>query len=228
MRPGKSKKEAQVNGDLVEYYSKRASEYEAIYRRQDPIRLSELQAISHAIMESFRGRCVLEVACGTGYWTQFAAKVAERIVAIDESFEMLEIARAKNMPADKVEFAQADAYNLDTVAGTFDAGLSNFWFSHIPKARVNEFLHGFHKKLVTGATVFMADNVYVPDIGGELIRRTDIEDTFKIRELRTGSKHVVLKNYYDEEELRGIFAPLVIELEIHVGQCFWWLSYKIP
>jgi SAM-dependent methyltransferase len=228
MRPAKPKKEAQVNGDLVEYYSKRASEYEAIYGRQDPIRLSELRAISHAIMENFRGRCVLEVACGTGYWTQLAAKVAERIEAIDESFEMLEIARAKNIPADKVGFAQADAYNLDTVAGTFDAGLSNFWFSHIPKAQVNEFLHGFHKKLLTRATVFMADNVYVPDIGGELIRRTEIEDTFKIRELSTGSKHVVLKNYYDEEELQGIFAPLVIDLEIHVGQCFWWLSYKIP
>jgi len=226
MRTNNSKNRFRVENDLATYYGLRASEYEQIYQREDSVRQREQAAIAQSMMAILRGRRVLEVACGTGYWTQFVVNVAKHVVAIDVSFEMLEMARAKNMPASKVEFVQADAYKLDTVAGMFDACLANFWFSHIPKARVYEFLVSLNKKLVSGSVVFMADNVYMPGVGGELITRVGSEDTFKIRKLSTGSKHLVLKNYYGEKELRAIFSPRVRELEVHVSKCFWWLSYR--
>lgn len=227
MRTKNSKTSLRVKNDLATYYGLRASEHEQIYQRDDSVRQREQAAIAQSMMAILRGRRVLEVACGTGYWTQFVANVAKHVVAIDVSFEMLEMARAKNMPADKVKFVQADAYKLDMVAGTFDACLANFWFSHVPKARVHEFLESLRKKLVSGSAVFMADNVYMPGVGGELITRVGSEDTFKIRKLsNTGSNHLVLKNYYDEKELQAIFSPRARELEVHVSKCFWWLSYK--
>ena len=98
---------------------------------------------------------------------------------------MLAIARSKTLPADKVEFRQGDAYALDSVPGPFDAGLANFWFSHLPKSRIDEFLTTFHARLVRGAVVFMADNVYLPGIGGELIERRELRTLSSCGHFRT-------------------------------------------
>ncbi|KAB7628794.1 class I SAM-dependent methyltransferase, partial [Bacillus sp. B4-WWTP-NA-D-NA-NA] len=32
---------------------------------------------------------------------------------------------------------------------------------------------------------------------------------------------------YTEEELKDIFIPVSSDLQIYMGQCFWWVSYKI-
>jgi len=172
-------------------------------------------------------RRVLEIACGTGYWTAIAADVAQHIVAIDDSDDTLAIAREKDLAPDKVEFCRGNAYALDTIVGTFDAGLANFWFSHIPRDRIGEFLSGFHRRLAPDGSVFMADNVYVPGIGGELVRRTGEVDTYKLRKLADGSTFEILKNYYTFGELRDIFEPQTNNLRVHVGECYWWIGYEV-
>ena len=116
---------------------------------------------------------------------------------------------------------------LKNVVGSYDAGLANFWFSHIPKAKIFEFLSTFHKKLKPGSVIFIADNVYVEGVGGELTRKKGSEDTFKIRKLEGGSTHTILKNYYTKKELEEIFSQVGINLNIHIGKCFWWINYKI-
>ncbi len=211
---------------MQEYYNRRAREYERIYYRDDPVRQSELAAMSEAIEQAFTGRRALEVACGTGFWTEVAARVARSVVATDASPEMLAIARAKGLPGN-VEFRQADAYALASVPGDLDAGLANFWLSHVPKARIEEFLDGFHARIGIGSVVFMADNIYLPGVGGELVVEPGSEDTFKLRELQDGTKHKVLKNYYDAGQPRDIFGPRSDDLNVHVGECFWWVSYRV-
>jgi len=62
---------------LVEYYGQRAPEYEDIYRRNDPVRQTELNEIGQIVRTTFLGKRVLEVACGTGFWTQIIAEGAE-------------------------------------------------------------------------------------------------------------------------------------------------------
>jgi SAM-dependent methyltransferase len=213
---------------LRNYYHLRAQEYEEIYHRPDPVRQKELSEIAVDMKAALAGRSVLEIACGTGFWTAVAAEAAEKVIATDISNEMLAIAKSKNLPKGKVEFSVVDAYVLDSISETFDAGLANFWLSHVPKSQLDDFLHRFHGKLADGAVVFMADNVYIPGVGGELIRRPDCEDTFKLRELSDGSKYEVLKNYYDENHLCEIFKLLSPELKIRMGDYFWWLSYSLP
>ena len=212
---------------LPEYYSRRAPEYERMWYRDDPVRQSEQAAIVAVMQRLFAGRRVLEVACGTAYWTQFVAETAEWVCALDASPPMLALAREKKFPPGKVEFRAGDAYALGEVPGHFDAGLANFWFSHVPKARREEFLCGFHRRLGAGAAVFMADNLFVPGLGGEQVIHPGCEDTFKRRVLADGSKHEVLKNYFDADQLRQILSPHATELQIHVGQCFWWVSYTV-
>jgi SAM-dependent methyltransferase len=216
------------DGDaLRHYYDRRAREYEAIYRRDDPVRQAEQRAIQSALRAALTGKRVLEIACGTGYWTQVYAGAAEHVVATDAAAETLAVALEKRLPRDKVEFRTADAYALDQVPGEFDAGVALFWLSHVPQARLGPFLAQFHARLGNGAVVLMADNVYIPGLGGELITRPGCKDTFKRRLLADGSKHEILKNYYTEAELRQIVGAAARELRIHVGTCFWWLDYRV-
>ena len=51
--------------DLVDYYSRRAREYERIYHK--PERQDDLGALRRLVAERLVDRDVLEIACGTGY-----------------------------------------------------------------------------------------------------------------------------------------------------------------
>jgi 2-polyprenyl-3-methyl-5-hydroxy-6-metoxy-1,4-benzoquinol methylase len=75
------------------YYAARAHEYERVYSK--PERQAELQALKSTIPTFFAAKSVLEVACGTGYWTQYIARTAGTICATDLSEETLAVAKAK-------------------------------------------------------------------------------------------------------------------------------------
>ena len=86
---------------------------------------------------------------------------------------------------------------------------------------MDDFLAGFHRRLGAGAVVFMADNLFVPGVGGERVTPPGSADTFKRRALADGSEHLVLKNNSSVEELRCLVSPHATELNIHLGACFW-------
>jgi SAM-dependent methyltransferase len=212
---------------LRRYYDERANVYDDLYLRRDPDWRKDLEALADEIAKALSGRRVLEVACGTGFWTEIAAKTATRVVAVDSSEKMLELARKRKKRNANVEYVQGDAYSLEEISGKFDAGLANFWFSHVPKSRITEFLSNFHNRLERPAIVFMADNRYVPGIGGQLITKLGIEDTFKLREGSDGSKHEVLKNYYDRDALEQLFSSKASNLKIHEMRYFWSVQYVV-
>ncbi|MFD0675668.1 MULTISPECIES: class I SAM-dependent methyltransferase [unclassified Paenibacillus] len=217
----------QDNAKLQAYYGLRAAEYERIYHRDEPDYQNELLLIAKAMKDALVDRTVLEIACGTGYWTQIAAEAVKHITGTDIRPEVLQISEAKQIPQNKASFLIGNAYELDSIPGVFNGALANFWFSHIPKNKLDDFLTGLHKRLGPGANVFMADNVYVSGRGGELVYKEDCEDTFKLRELVDGSKHEIVKNYYSKEELYDIFNPMAKQLKVFAGNSFWYVSYTI-
>jgi len=186
-----------------------------------------MQFVASFVREELSNLSVLEVACGTGFWSEEAAGTARHLTGIDSSREMLAIVGRKQWPAGKTRFLEADAFSLEGVEGDFDAALAVFWISHIAKSRIDEFLDGLHKRVGAGAVVVMADNVFNDGLGGELVRPEGSEDTFKERYLPDGSRHQILKNYYDESELREMFEPRGEDLDLNVGKCYWWLSYRV-
>ncbi|TKJ40293.1 SAM-dependent methyltransferase [candidate division LCP-89 bacterium B3_LCP] len=208
-----------------EYYNRHACDYEDKFHRDDPVRQREQEDIADNIKEIFRERRVLEIACGSGFWTAELVKIADKILATDTSPEMLKEARQKGFPRSVIEFRQVDAYQLDAIPEKFDAGLAAFWFSHVPKVKIKQFLSGFHDRLTANSPVFMVDNVYIPGIGGELIAEKSDENSYKLRHLLDGTEHKILKNYYDAEALRHIFAPWTDKMDIHIGECFWHIKY---
>ena len=208
------------------YYAARAPEYDRVYGK--PERQADLRAIERWLPAALGGRSLLEVACGTGYWTHFLAPVAPRILGVDASAETLAIARSR-VPAAHVQFVVGDAYRLPVAPGGFEAGFAGFWFSHVPRSRVAEFLRGFHAALAPGAKVVLLDNLFVPGSSTPLSER-DGEgegDTFQLRPLQDGSTHRVLKNFPSESELREAVAGAAREVRFHSWPYYWALEYEL-
>lgn len=207
---------------LIDYYSARAGIYDEIYRREDIQRQKEIEALKETIYRSFAGKHLLEVACGTGYWTAEAAKVSKTVSAIDGSEAMLEKARERLGKNDRVKFKLADAYCLKDVSGEFDAGMAFCWFSHVPRRKHREFLGQLHSRLKPGSTVLFVDNSYVKGLGGGLLPKDANGDSWKLRTL--GSSEVpILKNYFSVEELLKIFSSYNAAVEMQ--PCFWKVTY---
>jgi len=210
---------------LREYYARRAGEYERIYAK--PERQADLAGLRALLPGLFVGRDVLEVACGTGYWTQILSLSARSILATDINEEVLEVARHKAYPQRNVQFQLADADSLATVTGRFSAGFAGFWWSHIPKPRLSHFLDCFHAKLVPGACVVFLDNNYVEGSSTPINRRDDDGNTCQKRKLEDGSEFEVLKNFPTDTELRASVSAATDDVEVIQFKYYWCLRYAL-
>ena len=130
--------------EMGRYYARRAPEYDRIYELA-PWRRG-LSALRRRLPWFFRGRRLFEVACGTGYWTQYAAQEAVSVLAMDLNEETLALARARAWTG-HVAFERADAYTRSTGPPVCDAGLAAFWLSHVDRGRMSDFLAAFHSYL---------------------------------------------------------------------------------
>ncbi|MBO0833641.1 MAG: class I SAM-dependent methyltransferase [Actinobacteria bacterium] len=145
---------------LAEYYAERAAEYEEVYRK--PERQADLARLKQLLPPLVAGRRVLEIAAGTGYWTEVLAHSAAAITAIDVNAETIAIAAQREYGPAPVSLHRADAYRLDTVPGDFDMAFCGFWWSHIPRADIPRFVAGVFARIGPGATLVLVDNRYVP------------------------------------------------------------------
>ncbi|MGP1682471.1 MAG: class I SAM-dependent methyltransferase [Giesbergeria sp.] len=193
---------------MQSYYAARASEYDRIYLK--PERQTDLRAIERWLPHKFVGARVIEIACGTGFWTKFIAPVAAHVLALDTAAETISIAKNR-VSAGKVDFLLGDAYALSQHIGQFDAAFAGFWFSHIPRTRRRQFLLGLAARLEPGAKVVFLDNRYVEGSSSPLTARDAEGNTFQTRQLSDGSTHMVLKNFLTEAEL--------LELVSGYGEC---------
>ena len=107
------------------YYARRAAEYDRVYAK--PERQNDLRAIEEGLPARFAGHNVLELACGTGWWTAHGARDCASWLATDLNDETMALARSKPLPQGRVRFARADAYALQEIDGEFDAAFAGFW-----------------------------------------------------------------------------------------------------
>jgi SAM-dependent methyltransferase len=223
-----------VEAALAKYYAERAPYYERVYHK--PERQSDLRQLREMVVAACTGKKVLEVACGTGYWTEIISAAAASVVALDFNEEVLAFARSKPIAPGKVTFLQGDAYALPRLSRQFDAALVGFWWSHVPKARLREFLLGLHQALEPGAIVIAFDNAYVQgsstplsrkDSDGNPLSHRDTDgNTYQERALDDGSMHQIVKNFPTEDELRGAVEGIATNVEVEFLTYYWLLTYR--
>ena len=211
--------------ELLDYYRRRAREYEAIYAKRE--RQADLARLGTRIPQRLAGRRVLEVACGTGYWTVLVARSAASVVATDAAEEPMRIAMSKDYGGANVRFEIADAYALGDTLGRFDAALAVFWWSHVPLGRVDDFLASFHRRLEPGARVLLMDNLYIDGSSTPIAERDAEGNTYQRRSLSDGSENRVLKNFPSEADLRASLAPHVRAFAYEPLEYYWLVEYTL-
>ena len=210
---------------LESYYDKRAGEYERVYDK--PERQAELEWLRGRIPKLFRGRSVLEVACGTGYWTQYIAPESKRVYACDINESVLEIAREKPIPPGKAVFFKADAITLDGVPEGCNAAFAGFWWSHVKKSELALFVKNLSLRLEPGAVVAILDNSFAAG-SSTPISRTDAEgNTYQKRRLASGEEHEVLKNFPSALELTEAVRPAAHEAHLEALAYYWLLVFTL-
>ena len=207
---------------LEKYYARRAAEYEKIFDK--PERQADLARMRVDIPSLFVKQRVLEIACGTGYWTPLIAEQAESVLATDYNEEPLAIAKSKTYRKANVTFAQADAYALPDWKNKFSACYAGFWWSHVPLGKMAGFLSSLEKVLQRGAIVAFMDNRYVEGSSTPISRKDAEGNTYQARRLADGSSHEVLKNFPTAQELR---ARLGNEVRYVEYEYYWVASYRI-
>lgn len=188
----------------VDYYRHRAAEYDATAYGDVAAARVRIARLVAGMRPSGN---VLEIACGTGLWTEALAEHAGRLTAIDTAPEALELARAR-VPG--VAFEVADVFSWRP-GDRYDVIFFSAWLSHVPMNRFAEFW-GLLRGLLAddGRVLFIDEHVdespkeaFVPGRDGVVERRLNDGRTF----------HVV-KNFVVPDRLTGELRALGWECAI--------------
>ena len=213
--------------DLKRYYSDRAKEYNKTAGYKDPAAEKIRKRIKLRHQKYFKGHDVLEIACGTGYWTEVIAETANSVLAIDTSEEMISIAKTRLSKKQNVNFKITDVYVLHDIHDSFTAAYAHWWWSHIPKSKIRNFLLNLHKQLISGAFVLFAD--HLPDYLEKEIKVNYNEDGDRLEEriLKNGKKYLVVKNFPSKEEIYSSLSGLAKNINFQEYEGYWELCYNV-
>lgn len=190
----------EVLAGQAEYYRRRAGEYDLTAYGDVTIARAR---ISRLVAQLQPTGTVLEIACGTGMWTEALAGWADSLTAIDAAPEAIAIARDRvSMP--RVRFEVADAFSWTTTARV-DVVFFSAWLSHVPTSRFEQFWQSLRGLLAAGGRVlFVDEHVDVrqkenyPSGGGEIVERR----------LHDGSAFRIVKNFIDPPRLERRLSEL--------------------
>ncbi len=188
-----------INTDLVSYYRERAGEYEEIY--QKPERQADLETAATLLRDHFHNKNIIEIGCGTGYWTQKIASAAASILSTDINETVIDIARSKNYVRSNVQFRQSDFFKpIETKK--YESLFGGFVWSHIAIRDIPAFLRRIGEYVIPGGTIVFIDNNYVAG-SNTPVSTTDADgNRFQKRKLNDGSEYLVLKNFPTEDFAR--------------------------
>ena len=195
-------------GEQVAYYRARAPEYDDwFFRRGLHDHGLEENRRWHAEVEDVRraldaaspsGR-VLELACGTGLWTERLAPRATTLTAVDASPEVIALNK-RRVGSPTVDYQQADLFNWQPDR-RFDFVFFGFWLSHVPTARFIPFWSLVARCLAPGGRVFFADSRHHPASTARDCTTGDPAATRSRRRLEDGREFDIVKIFYDPNDL---------------------------
>jgi SAM-dependent methyltransferase len=182
--------------EQMAYYRARAEEYDATAypeRERDEARIGGIVSGLEV-----RGD-VLELACGTGMWTQALAGSAGTLTALDQSPEVIAVARRRCPPTVRFEIGDLLTWDTDT---RFDVVFFAFWLSHVPAELFDEFFGRVAGWLRPGGRAIFVDEATSAAPQGEL------SGEIEVRTLTDGARHRIVKVYRDGPELAAALGEL--------------------
>ncbi len=173
------------------YYHARAREYDDWWLQRglyEPRRSREWQAerdLAFDVIQALPPKRTLDVACGTGFVTRL---LPGEVTGIDQSTEMLEVARAQ---APEATFVEGDGTDLPFDDGAFERVFTSHFYGHLEEDDRERFL-GEARRVAPELIVFDAALH-----GGE--PRAEWQE----RVLNDGTRWTVYKRFFTGEDLRA-------------------------
>ena len=208
---------------MDKYYKERAPYYDRVY--QYPERKADINFLQDHLPGKFENLNVLEVAAGTGFWTQFISKKATSVLATDLLREPLLELEKRALP-ESVSIATVSAFELHKIGRKFDAAFVGLWLSHVKCEEVHKFFDSLHMALNPGAKVILLDNTKSQCKRHPISRKDEQGNTYQDRQLDDGSVHEVLKNFPDEKELIEYTCSHGSKTEYVELEHFWLFEYE--
>jgi demethylmenaquinone methyltransferase/2-methoxy-6-polyprenyl-1,4-benzoquinol methylase len=205
--------------DLIEqqmaYYRARAGEYDEWFLRQgrydrgpelNQLWFDEVAAVRTAL-ERFapRGQ-VLELACGTGLWTEQLLRFAGMITAVDAAAEVIAL-NQQRLNSPRVRYVKADLFRWQPEE-RYDVVFFSFWLSHVPAERFAAFWELVARALKPGGRAFFIDSSYEPTSTARDHALGPASAERVVRRLKDGSEYEIVKIFYRPAELSARLQAL--------------------
>ncbi len=150
-----------------QYYEARAPEYDDVWYRRGRYDLgpsgnarwfAETARLEAAVDSVVTSGNVLELACGTGLFTQRLARQAKRLTAIDASAAVLEINAARTGDP-SIQYGQADIFEWEPPEHhSYDHIFFGFFLSHVPPHMLEGLWERLSRWLAPGGRVSFCDD----------------------------------------------------------------------
>ncbi|MCA9519419.1 MAG: class I SAM-dependent methyltransferase [Myxococcales bacterium] len=202
----------------IAYYRARAAEYHEWHERRGRYDMGtehterwigEVDRVAEALeqLEPF-GR-VVELAAGTGWWSERLARRAAGLLVVDAAPETLALNRLRCEPiasARGISYRQQLADLFDWRPDqTFDLVFFSFWLSHVPATRENAFWELVNALLAPRGRFFFIDSARSPESIPADHRLPEGPSDLALRRLNDGTAYRVIKRFFD---------PLALEAEL--------------
>ena len=209
--------------EQIAYYRARANEYDEWFLRQGrydhgPTEtrqwFAEVEQVEQALAAFAPTGNVLELACGTGIWTQHLANYATSITAVDSSPEVLALNRKRlaRQPT-IIEYLEADLFSWQP-AKQYDVVFFSFWLSHVPPERFAAFWELVRQALVPGGRVFFIDSLYSETSTARDHQLEGKAATAVTRRLNDGQEFRIVKIFYHPETLAAQLEALGWQVDV--------------
>ncbi len=207
----------------IDYYRARAGEYdEWFYRmgRYDHGKALNQQWFDEAkqVMEMLHQIAMvdeaLELACGTGIWTEQLLKIARHITALDASPEVIAINRQK-LAAANIDYQQVDLFQWQPERG-YDLVLFGFWLSHVPPEKLDSFLASVSQAVKPGGKLFIVDSQPAGTSSASNHQPYEAESIRHVRKLNDGREFTIYKIFYEPASLREKLASFGFDADVRV------------
>lgn len=212
-----------VLAEQLDYYRARAGEYDEWWERRGRYDrgtdankqwFAEISDVRAAFDTLPLDGHVLELAAGTGYWTELLARRAEHVTVLDGAAEMLERNRARlGALANRVEHHQVDLFTWEPEQ-RYDALVFCFWISHVPAERLLAFMQTCRRALHASATLFFLDGRRVDDSTAVDHVLPSTGDEIALRRLNDGREYRVIKNFHEPDHLLETARAAGFALEV--------------
>ncbi|MGL5076199.1 MAG: class I SAM-dependent methyltransferase [Waterburya sp.] len=194
--------------EQVQYYRDRASEYDQWFFRQGRYDRGEnhrqqwfleVSQVEAALRNTIPAGDILELACGTGLWTQHLATLATHLTAVDASPEVIALNQQRVTSA-SVEYIVADLFNW-TPNRQFDFIFFGFWLSHVPREKFVPFWQMVKKALKPDGRVFFVDSLFTQESTARNHAALN-QQGYSERKLNDGRTYHVVKIFYEPAKLQ--------------------------